>query len=405
MPFATGNWELKTDKHPQMATTIEVPQLGNTVEECLVTRWFKRKGDPVAAGEVVAEIETDKTTFEITSPVDGQVLEIYVEEGAAVPVFSRLLVVGTDSEALDAPTASVAPVAPVAPIAPVHLAPRAPVAPGAPLAPGAASPRARRLASHRGVDLTAVIGSGPGGRVIERDVLGARATVTAAVPQGLPLSPTRHAIARRTRESLAATAQYTLQTSADARGLLAARARLKSVHGTSITIVDLLNFCLVRALRDSPGINAELVGGRIVQHADVHLGFACDTAKGLVAPVVRDAHTLSLAALASRARTLAGQALAGTIAPSELAGATFTVSHLGSLGIEWFTPVVNPPQVAILGVGAIHPKPVRVADAIEFIDVLPLSLTCDHQVIDGAPGARFLQVLSAAIQDVESFME
>ncbi len=254
------------------------------------------------------------------------------------------------------------------------------------------------------MDLTAVAGSGPGGRVIERDVLGARATVTAAVPQGLPLSPTRQTIARRTRESLASTAQYTLQTPADARGLLAARARLKSVHGTSITIVDLLNFCLVRALRDSPGINAELVGGRIVQHADVHLGFACDTAKGLVAPVVRDAHTLSLAALASRARALAGQALAGTIAPSELAGATFTVSHLGSLGIEWFTPVVNPPQVAILGVGAIHLKPVRVADAIEFIDVLPLSLTCDHQVIDGAPGARFLQTLSATIRDVESFV-
>ena len=400
-----------------MATTIEVPQLGNTVEECLVTRWFKRKGDPVAAGEVVAEIETDKTTFEITSPVDGQVLEIYVEEGAAVPVFSRLLVVGTDGEAIDG-RADVGPVAPVASASARRdsgelrrdLAEAAfgreggPDAPIAPVAPGAASPRARRLASHRGVDLTAVTGSGPGGRVIERDVLGARATVTAAVPQGLPLSPTRHTIARRTRESLAATAQYTLQTSADARGLLAARARLKSVHGTSITIVDLLNFCLVRALRDSPGINAELVGGRIVQHADVHLGFACDTAKGLVAPVVRDAHTLSLAALASRARTLAGQALAGTIAPSELAGATFTVSHLGSLGIEWFTPVINPPQVAILGVGAIHPKPVRVADAIEFIDVLPLSLTCDHQVIDGAPGARFLQVLSAAIQDVESFV-
>ena len=349
-----------------MPTTIEVPQLGNTVEECLVTRWFKRKGDSVAAGEVVAEIETDKTTFEITSPVDGQVLEIYVEEGAAVPVFSRLLVVGADGEAIDATTA---PVAPVAPEPPVHLAPSAPSAPSAPDGPlaagAAASPRARRLASQRGVDLATLVGSGPAGRVIERDVRGARTAVTAAAPQGLALSPTRQTIARRTRESLASTAQYTLHASADARGLLSARARLKSVHGTSITIVDLLNFCLVRALRESPGINAELVGGRVVQHAGVHLGFACDTAKGLVAPVVRDAHTLSLAALASRARTLAGQALAGTIAPSELAGATFTVSHLGSLGIEWFTPVVNPPQVAILGVGAIHLKPVRVADAIE----------------------------------------
>jgi pyruvate dehydrogenase E2 component (dihydrolipoamide acetyltransferase) len=378
-----------------MPTTIDVPQLGNTVEEYLVTRWFKRKGDAVAAGEVVAEIETDKTTFEITSPVDGQVLEIYVEEGAAAPVFSRLLVVGAAGEANDADTASASA---------RGDSRTAALASGAPIAPVSASPRARRVASRRGVDPAAVAGSGPGGRVIERDVLGARPTVTAAAPQGLPLSPTRQTIARRTRESLAATAQYTLQTSADARGLLSARARNKTVHGTPITIVDLLNFCLVRALRASPGINAEFVGGRVVQHTDVHLGFACDTAKGLVAPVVRDAHTLSLAALASRARALAGQALAGTIAPSELAGATFTVSHLGGLGIEWFTPVVNPPQVAILGVGAIHLTAVRVADAIEFIDVLPLSLTCDHQVIDGAPGARFLQALSATIRDVESFV-
>lgn len=362
-----------------MATTIDVPQLGNTVEECLVTRWFKRKGDAVAAGEVVAEIETDKTTFEITSPVDGHVLEIYVDEGAAVPVFSRLLVVGAADEPIDAP--------------------------GAPGAPGPASPRARALASRRGVDLAGLVGSGPNGRIIARDVPGAGAEATAAAaPVGLPLSPTRQTIARRTRESLASTAQYTLHASADARDLLAARARLKSGDGTSITIVDLLNFCLVRALRDSPGINAEFVGGRVVQHAAVHLGFACDTAKGLVAPVVRDAHTLSLTALASRTRALAGQALAGTIPPSELAGATFTVSHLGSLGIEWFTPVVNPPQVAILGVGAIHLQPVRAADAVQFIDVLPLSLTCDHQVIDGAPGARFLQELSATIRDVASFV-
>jgi pyruvate dehydrogenase E2 component (dihydrolipoamide acetyltransferase) len=206
------------------------------------------------------------------------------------------------------------------------------------------------------------------------------------------------------RESLAATAQYTLQASADARGVLSARARLKSAPNPSITVVDLLNFCLVRALCASPAINAELADDRLVSHTAVHLGFACDTARGLVAPVIRDAHTLSLAALASRARTLAGQALAGTIAPSDLSGATFTVSHLGSLGIEWFTPVVNPSQVAILGVGAIHPKPIRRDNAIEFIDVVPLSLTCDHQVIDGAPGARFLQLLSATIADIESLL-
>jgi pyruvate dehydrogenase E2 component (dihydrolipoamide acetyltransferase) len=252
--------------------------------------------------------------------------------------------------------------------------------------------------------LTTLAGSGPGGRIIERDVL---ATLTIAPPSsthGVPLSPTRQTIARRMRDSLASTAQYTLHTSADARALIAMRAQLKDTHGAGITIVDLLNFCLVRALRQSPTINAELAGGRLVNHSDVHLAFACDTAKGLVAPVIRDAHALSLTALASRARVLAGQALAGSVPPSELAGATFTVSHLGSLGIEWFTPVVNPPQVAILGVGAIHLKPVRNDAAIEFMDVVPLSLTCDHQAIDGAPGARFLQLLAATIRDVESHL-
>ena len=381
-----------------MATTIEVPQLGNTVEECLVTRWFKRKGDPVSAGEVVAEIETDKTTFEITSPVDGHVLEIYVDEGAVAPVFSRLLVVGDDGEVVTPP----APPAPSAFAA--ESRPASADKPAPAHTTGAASPRARRAAAERGIDLTTLAGSGPGGRIIERDVLATLSNTTPSPTHGVPFSPTRQTIARRMRESLASTAQYTLHTAADARALIATRARLKGAHGGDVTIVDLLNFCLVRALRQSPAINAELVGGRLVGHSDVHLAFACDTAKGLVAPVIRDAHALSLTELASRARVLAGQALAGTIPPSELGGATFTVTHLGSLGIDWFTPVVNPPQVAILGVGAIHLEPVRNDDAIEFMDVIPLSLTCDHQAIDGAPGARFLQLLAATIRDVGSLL-
>jgi pyruvate dehydrogenase E2 component (dihydrolipoamide acetyltransferase) len=386
-----------------MATTIEVPQLGNTVEECLVTRWFKRKGDSVTAGEVVAEIETDKTTFEITSPVDGQVLEIYVDEGTSAPVFSPLLAIGDDGETIaGAASASNTTTAPAAPFAPAHRT--APVAPVAPVAPLAVSPRARRVAAERGVDLNDLVGSGPGGRLIARDVLAVLGAVTDIPFHGTPLSPTRQTIARRTRESLATTAQYTLQATADARRLISARAALKAAQGARITLVDLVNFCLVRALRDAPTINAELVGGRLVPHSAVQLGFACDTAKGLVVPVVRDAHTLTLFELASRSRTLVGQALSGTIAPSALSGATFTVSHLGSLGIEWFTPVVNPPQVAILGVGAIHLEPRRAGDGIEFIDVIPLSLTCDHQVIDGAPGARFLQALCASLADVESLL-
>src|SRR4029453_14433539 len=176
-----------------MRTTIEVPQLGNTVEECLVTRWFKRKGDRVAEGDVVGEIETDKTTFEITSPIDGVVLEIYVEEGATAPVFSRLLAVGAAGETVGTgPGHHIAPLAPVTP-----TAPDAPSTPIAPVAPVSASPRARRAAAERGVDVNGLAGSGPGGRVIERDVLAAAGTaVSAPTPHGTALSPARLAISR-----------------------------------------------------------------------------------------------------------------------------------------------------------------------------------------------------------------
>jgi pyruvate dehydrogenase E2 component (dihydrolipoamide acetyltransferase) len=199
------------------------------------------------------------------------------------------------------------------------------------------------------------------------------------------------------RESLATTAQYTLHSWADARGLLAIRARTKAVN-----LNHLITYCAVEALLDVPSLNAEFVDGAIREHADVHMGFACDTPRGLVVPVVRDAHLLAVDELAERMKDLAAQAVAGTIAPDDLSGATFTVSNLGSLGVESFTPLLNPPQVAILGVGAVHLRPVRRGGGVEFADAVALSLTCDHQVIDGAPGARFLQVLRSKIEDVES---
>jgi len=263
------------------------------------------------------------------------------------------------------------------------------------------SPRARRFAEVHDFHPASVAGSGPGGRILEEDLrklYEARPRTTTA-----PRSRLRETIARRMRESLATTAQYTLNASADAAGLLAMRARLKASAGTTdININHLVTYCAVRALREVPSLNAELVGGKMQEHAEVHLGFACDTPKGLLVPVVRDAHALPLPALAARMRELTAQATAGTIAADDLTGATFTVSNLGNLGIEWFTPLLNPPQVAILGVNAIQLKAVRRDGRVEFIDAIGLSLTCDHQAIDGAPGARFLQVLKAKIEGVEA---
>jgi pyruvate dehydrogenase E2 component (dihydrolipoamide acetyltransferase) len=205
------------------------------------------------------------------------------------------------------------------------------------------------------------------------------------------------------RESLASTAQYTMNASAGAGGLLALRSRMQASHVVpDININELVTFCTIRALLETPDLNAEFIDGSIVKHAEVHIAFACDTPRGLIAPVVRDSQTLSIGELARRMKQLTTEAVKGTISAENLSGATFTISNLGGLGIESFTPLINPPQVAILGVGAIRLQPVRTEGRVDFIDSIGLSLTCDHQVIDGAPGARFLRVIKEKIEGVES---
>jgi pyruvate dehydrogenase E2 component (dihydrolipoamide acetyltransferase) len=262
-----------------------------------------------------------------------------------------------------------------------------------------------------------VIGSGPDGRILEEDLRKLYEARPRAVPAPVPMpvpqaAPTkagprtsrlREIVAKRMRESLATTAQYTMNSSADAAGLLMMRARLKASAGSAfININHLVSFCTVRALGEVPSLNAEFIHGAIQEHAEVHLGFACDTPKGLMVPVVRSAHALSLSGLAARMMELTARANAGSIGADDLTGATFTISNLGNLGIESFTPLLNPPQVAILGVNAIDLKAVRRDGRVEFIDAIGFSLTCDHQAIDGAPGARFLQVLKAKIEGVEA---
>ncbi len=432
-----------------------MPKLGNTVEECLLATWRKHKGDTVAAGDVIAEVETDKATFEVTATAGGILLDTFYPEGALVPVFASICAIGAAGEAAPVsrqPTPeSSAPPDAAERTGPQALGPRAAEPQGR--HPGAAlpdtarrpetarplSPRARRFADvHDFVPPPQLAGSGPGGRVLEPDVraafhsaprlsdaakakladgytapragsgigglilAGDLATVAASSP-AMPLSAVRRRIADRLRAALSTTAQYTLHRSANAAGLLAARRTLKANQATAnITINDLVVCCAIRALGQVPGLNAEFTDGMLRQHAGIHLAFACDTDRGLMVPVVRDSQSLSLAELSSRMRELADQAITGTIGPDDLAGGTFTVSNLGSLGIESFTPLLNPPQVAILGVDAISVKPVRKPDGnIEFIDAIGLSLTVDHQVIDGVPGARFLTVLAREIENAE----
>ncbi len=369
-----------------MAIAVEMPKLGNTVEECLVSKWVKRKGDAVAAGELVAEIETDKTTFEVTAPVGGTLIETFFGEGAVVPVFTNIFVIGEPGESAEEFRPGTAPVA---------VSQAAATEPGVDARRGSEepphrvasySPRARKFAEEHSFFPEGVIGSGPGGRILEQDLKALYKAPTRS-------SGIREKIAKRMREALASTAQYTLHTSADAAGLLAMRARFKA-SGPDVNVNDLVSFCTILALIEMPALNQNT--------PDIHLGFACDTDRGLLVPVIRDARRLGLADLAARAKDLATRAIAGTISPDDLAGATFTISNLGGLGIESFTPILTPPQVAILGVGAIGLKAVRREGRVEFIDAIGLSLTCDHQAIDGAPGARFLHIVRNKIENVES---
>jgi len=380
-----------------MAISVEVPKLGNTVEECIISRWCKRPGELVAAGDVVAEIETDKATFEVTAPAAGTLLERFFEEGGVAPVFARLFVIGEPGEAVSEQATPAPAPEPEALRITVSSVPATPATTNG--RGGRMSPRARRFACEQNLHPDGVKGSGPNGRILERDLRSLKVEPRPELTPGTPISTIREKIARRMRDSLATTAQYTLHASAGAAGLLALRSRLPK----EINLNHLVALCTVETLLEIPALNAEFREGRIYTHASVHLGFACDTPRGLLAPVVRNAEELHLDELAVRMNELAGQASAGTLTADDLSGATFTISNLGALGIEAFTPLLNPPQVAILGVGAVHLKPVRRGGHVEFMDVIGLSLTCDHQVIDGAPGARFLQALKKNIESVESW--
>ena len=440
-----------------MATIVVMPQLGNSVESCIIVEWMIAEGDTVAVDQTLASIETDKSTMEVPSTAAGTVLKLLWEEGDEVPVKDPLIIVGEPGEDISGlvPGADAAP----ADVAPAEQA-SAPEQAAAPAfaterATGAVSPRARALAASHGVDASAITeGSGPHGRVIERDVaaaiaagpvltsaaraagvsategtgIGGRVSVAdagrapeaapaaaVAAPAGAdypgaststPLKGVRKVVAKRMMESLTSTAQLTLNTTANAAGILAMRKKVKNADGSlglnKITLNDLVCFAVSRTLLKYPVFNAHLEDGVLTEFEQVHLGFACDTPRGLLVPVIRSAQALGLKAFSDEAKRLAGGAIDGTIAPDFLSGGTFTVSNIGSFGIETFTPVINLPQTAILGVGAITPRPTVAADGTIAVEQrLNLSLTIDHQVIDGADGARFLRDLVAAIDNID----
>jgi pyruvate dehydrogenase E2 component (dihydrolipoamide acetyltransferase) len=394
-----------------MATIVVMPRQGNTVESCLILEWTHKEGDVIAAGEKLCEVETDKATFDVEAPEGGTVLRILHDTGAEVPVLSPIAVIGEpgeevtldqtpprDVESRDAGATGEAGRTPaIERQAPESLAP----------ARGriGISPVARRLAASAGLDIAGLAGTGPGGRIIKRDVLAALDSA-GGTGESQPLSSVRRRIAQRMTASLRETAQLTLAASADARALRAVRSHYKKTAGADApTVNDLLLFATSRALKLHREINAHCDGDTTTQYDYVHLGFAVDTDRGLLVPVIRNAGTKSPVAIATESRRLSTACLAGTVRPEELSGATFTVTNLGPLGVESFTPILNPPEVGILGVGAIRLQPIESVDEIRIVPHIGLSLTIDHRAVDGAPAARFLQTLSAIIAGIDRAIE
>lgn len=453
-----------------MAQVVVMPQLGNTVESCLVTTWLVGVGDVVDASTLLCEIETDKSSMEVPAGVSGTVLALLAEEGDDVPVKQPIVVVGepgenveeflagaglppvTTGEAGEVSTSD-APAVPEPAPEPLAAA-AAPVASAGPS--GAVSPRARALASSQGIAAAALAGTGPHGRVIERDVqaamaagpgltpgaraqaegfvpgaagtgIGGRVTrADLAAPAGVevsaapaavapaefpgaftdtPLKGIRKVISDRMMNSLATSAQLTYTATAPAAGLLALRARLKGAADAelaAVTVGDLVGYAAVRTLARHAVVNAHLEDNTLRTFASVHLGMAVDTPRGLLVPTLRFAETLTLRDFSKRSKQLALDAIGGSISPDLLGGATFTVSNLGAFGIESFTPLLNVPQVAILGVDAIFPRAVVNPDGTVGAEQrIGFSLTADHRVIDGADAARYLKDLCAAVADID----
>ena len=398
-----------------MAYEVLMPQLGLTMEEGTVSQWVKHEGDPVKTGDVLLEITTDKLTNEVTSEHDGVLLRIVAQEGEDVPVKGLLCYVGQAGESVgDAPAAAPAAAAPAAaPAAPAAAPAAVPVAAGARLR---VSPLARKTAAKLGVDLSKLTGSGPSGRIRQQDVLAAAnaaqtaAPAPAAAPAARPaakgglelmegdtvvkLAGMRKVVAQRMLQSHTEIPPVTQNTKVDVTELMKFRKMLLAETGSKYSVNDLILKATAKCLRAHPEVLVSLDGDQIIQRAHVNLGMAVALDAGLIVPVIRDADRLGLDALSAAAKDLASRAKSNKLTPDEYKGSTFSVSNLGMFGIETFTPIVNQPDAAILGVCAVEDELVMDDQGgISKHQVMRLSFTYDHRLIDGAVAAKFVMAL------------
>ncbi len=426
-----------------VAQGVLMPKAGITVEECIITEWVKKVGDQIAVGDILFTYETDKATFECESTAAGTLLEIFYNDGDEVPVLVNVCAIGNPGDSTvglkageEAPAAAPAEATPAASAAPVAAAPVAAAAVAA--NPDAkVSPRAKMIAETLGVDPTQAAPTGPYGRVIERDVralaqaqaLSPAAPVVEAAPAKAeaPAAPAaapvadapdyvdekfsaiRKATAKAMVRSLSTMAQLTHQHSFDASTILNLRKQLKAngeaMGMPNITINDLVMFAVSRVILNHPQLNATMPEENMIRkYNNVHLGMAVDTPKGLMVPTIFNANKLSLAELSIEAKRLAKLCQEGKATPDMLSGASFTVSNVGSLGVEVFTPVVNPPQVGILGVCGTTTRIKEVNGEIKTYPGMNLCLSYDHRALDGTPASKFMKELCQALENFSLLM-
>lgn len=413
------------------ATIITMPKMSDTMDEGVIASWLKKVGDKVEAGDILAEVETDKATMELESYEDGILLYTAVEAGKGVPVDGVIAVIGekgADFETLikaggaqqkEEPKAESPVAAPVAtPVATPAAVPAAP-APAQTSSNGRvkASPLAKKLASEKGIDLAAVQGSGDGGRIVKRDVenfVPSATQVTAgdgapaiALPsvvgqemsQEVPLSQMRKAIARRLSESKFTAPHFYLTMEINMDKAIEARKSMNEVSPVKLSFNDMVIKAAAVALRQHPDVNVTWGGDKLIKHSHVHIGVAVAIPDGLIVPVVRFADSKTLSHISAEVKELAGKAKDKKLQPEEFSGNTFSISNLGMFGIEEFTAIINPPDACIMAVGGIKETPVVKNGQVVPGNVMKVTLSCDHRAVDGAVGSAFLQTFKNLLED------
>jgi pyruvate dehydrogenase E2 component (dihydrolipoamide acetyltransferase) len=405
-----------------MAIPVIMPKQGQSVETCIITNWLKKKGDVVKVGDILFSYETDKAAFDNESIAEGILLDVFFEEGADVPVLVNVAVIGSAGEETESYRPGKG--GDKTPNATTDIAEKAAISETIQSTESISnsdtktrvSPRAKRLAEDKGLNFNNIIGSGPNGRIIVRDIEAilsgkaqlpdARRLTPDAGYSEQPLSNVRKMIAKAMHTSLQNSAQLTHHMSADVRNLLEERKKIKNQLATGtvkkdITLNDMICWCVIKALKKFPDMNSHFLGDRIKTFNKIHIGIAVDTPRGLMVPAVLNADDMDIVRLSDELRSVAEACRKGNINPELLqsTAASFTISNLGSYGVEIFTPVINLPQAGILGVCTILHRPADLGNGVlGFIPVIGLSLTYDHRAIDGGPATLFLKEIKEQIE-------